>query len=272
MKMGLAPNAQNLYLGAGSVYFDRFDANGNSTGLRHLGNVDTFEITTSVEVKEKKNAMDGLRATYAEVPIGSSAELNMAITEFTKENIALAVIGADTVLTQAAVATVTDRAVGPATAGDVQLDKWYEIGAYDVTVSAVKQGATTLNASAYTLDLAAGLIRLNSSYTGTNKAVAGTLITWSGSVPEIAAADDRWTVQALSTSSIRGHVKYVSAPNQTMGPRVAVDVWLCGLNPDGALGLITEDFGTFNLKGKVYADTSKAVGEQYFRIVKLKAS
>ena len=216
--------------------------------------------------------MDGLRATYAEVPIGSSAELNMAITEFTKENFALAVIGADAVLTQAADAAVVDRACGPTTAGDVALDVWYDIGALDITVTAVKQGATTLNAAAYTLETSAGLIRLNSSYTGVNAAVAGTLITWSGSIAAIVAGDARWTVQALSTASIKGKVVYVSAANQTMGPRIKVEVWLCGLNPDGALGLITEDFGTFNLKGKVYADTSKAVGQQYFKITKLKAS
>jgi hypothetical protein len=266
--MSLAPNSENLYLGAGSVYFDRLDAAGLSTGLRHLGNVDTFELTNSVEVKEKKNAMDGLRATYAEVPIGSSSEVNMAVTEFTKENLALALIGAEAELIQAADAAVADRPVGPV-AANVKLDVWFDMGCLNPTVTAVKQGVTTLDEDAYEVDAEAGIMRLLSSYTGADKAVPATAVTWSGSIPAILNTAGRWTVQALATASLKGRVRYISAANQTQGPRIMVDIWICGLNPDGALGLITEDFGSFNLKGKVYADTTKPVGQQYYKITSL---
>lgn len=262
------PSSENLYLGAGSVFFDRFDGSGASMGLRHLGNVDTFEITNTVETKEKKNAMDGSKATYAEVVTGSAAELSMGLTEFTKENLALATLGVDGVYTQAAEAAVTDRPVGPA-AASVKLDVWYDLGALNPTVSTVKQGATSLNAGAYELNAEAGMIRLLSSYTGTNKGTEGVAITWSGSVPAIEAAAGKFMVQGLAAGSIKGRVRYVSAVNQTQGPRVMVDVWICGLNPDGALGLITDDFATFTMKGKVYADTSKPVGQRYYRIVGL---
>lgn len=261
------PSSENLYLGAGSVFFDRFDANGASTGLRHLGNVDTFEITNTVETKEKKNAMDGAKATYAEVVTGSTSELSMTLTEFTKENIALATLGNEAVYTQEEVTTVTDQAVGPA--ANVKLDVWYDLGALNPTVTTVKQGTSTLDPDAYELNAEAGMIRLLSSYTGENKAVEGEAITWSGSIPAITEAEGMYVVQGLAAGSIKGRVRYISAENQTQGPRVMVDVWICGLNPDGALGLIAEDFGSFNMKGKVYADMSKPKGQQYYRVLYL---
>ncbi len=263
----LAPNSNNLYLGAGSVYFDRF-ISGSSTGLRHMGNVDTFEINNTVETKEKKNAMDGSKATYAEVITGSAAELSMVLTEYTKENLALAILGADAAFTQSAEETVADRSVGPA-AAQVKYDIWYDLGALNPTVTAVKQGETTLNASAYEINAEAGMIRMLSSYTGENKGTEGVAITWSGSVPAIAGSAGKAVMYGLAAGGIKGRVRYISASNQVQGPRMIVDVWICGLNPDGALGLITEDFGSFTLKGKVYADTTKPAGQQYYRVIML---
>ena len=112
-------------------------------------------------------------------------------------------------------------------------------------------------------------MRLKSEYTGTGKAEAAKALTWSGSAPAITAAQGMSVVQGMSTGSIKGRIHYESAQNQSVGPRVLLDIWICGLNPEGALGLITEDFGTFQLKGKVYADTTRPAGEQYFRIIYL---
>lgn len=266
--MKLAPSSENLLLGAGNVYFDRFDSNNASTGLRHLGLVDSFGITHSVETVEKKNAMDGSKATYAEVVTGSAAELAAVLTEFTPENLALAMMGKDGLYTQTAEATVTDRAVGPAAAA-VKLDVWYDMGCLNPTVSAVKQSSTPLNTSAYELNAEAGMIRLLSSYTGANKGVEAAAITWSGSTPAIAAADKKQLVYGLASGTIKGRLRYIAATNQTQGPRMMVDVWICGLTPDGELGFISDDFATFNLKGKVYADTSKPAGQQYYRALYL---
>lgn len=266
--MQLAPSSENLYLGAGSVFFDRQDSAGLSTGMRHLGNVDTFELTNTVEKKEKKNAMDGTKATYAEVITGSAAELSMSLTEFTPENIALATLGNAAIFTQTADAAVVDEPVGPV-AANVALNVWFDMGAVNPTVTAVKQGATTLDKDAYELNAEAGMLRLLSSYTGANKAEAGTAVTWSGSIPAILNTAGRRLVQGLASGTIKGRIRYISATNQTQGPRVVVDIWICGLNPDGALGLIGEDFAAWSMKGKVYADTSKTVGERYYRVLYL---
>jgi len=261
------PSPENLYLGAGSVFFDRFDSAGESTGLRHLGNVDTLEISMNVETSEKKNAMDGTKATYAEIVTAMTAELAATLTEYVPENVALAVMGDAGVFTQTT-KTATDQAFGPA-AANVKFDVWYELGCVNAVVTSLKQGSTPLNAAAYEVKPESGLVRLRSDYAGTGKASEGQAITWTGSAPAITATQGMQVVQGMSTGSIKGRLHYESAENQSVGPRVLLDVWVCGLNPEGALGLITEDFGTFQLKGKVYADTTREAGEQYFRLIYL---
>jgi hypothetical protein len=266
--MASSPNSANMYLGAGSVLFDRFDSLGASTGLRHLGNVESLTINHSVEKVTKKSAMSAARATYAESVTGTSANLSMVLNEFTPENLALATLGNNGIFTQDAEATVTDRPVGPAAAA-VKLDTWYDIGSITPTITTVKQGATTLNAAAYEVNAESGMIRLLSSYTGANKAEPAVAITWTGSVPAITAATLKGVVYGLASGIINGRLRYISAPDQTQGPRVMLDVWKVGLTPDGDIGLITDDFGTFTVGGEVSADMGKPDGQQYYRVIYL---
>ncbi|VBB05570.1 Hypothetical protein LUCI_0780 [Lucifera butyrica] len=96
------PSAKNLLLGAGQVFFDRFDAGGNRTGLRHFGNVPKFNLKTEVDKVEKKSSMNAARTTYAEAirEIKSSADLTLE--EFDPANLALALLGEEGVIIQEA--------------------------------------------------------------------------------------------------------------------------------------------------------------------------
>lgn len=267
----MTPDPNNLYLGAGEVFFDRFDAAGASTGLRHLGNVDDFTHTATIETVKKQSSMSGARGVLAEVVTGSTSEIGMTLSEYESNNLALALLGTDAAFTQAAEVAVVGRQIVAAAA----LDIWYPLKdangkeIINPTVTAVKQGATTLNALAYELRAEAGMIKLLSSYGGVNKATAGAAVTWDGSTPVLLAADNKRVVQALATGKVLGRLRYVSATDQANGPRIMVDAWVVNLKPDGDLSLIGADFGTFKLKGTVQLDKTKAVGEQYVRVLYL---
>ena len=59
-------NGNNILLGRGKIYFDRFDANGARTGELFLGNCPTFEITpTSEDIKMAVDTIKYLRAGEA---------------------------------------------------------------------------------------------------------------------------------------------------------------------------------------------------------------
>jgi hypothetical protein len=260
------PNPINLYIGAGEVFFDRFDASGNPTGLRHLGNVDNFGFASKVEVADKKTSMSGLRAILAEVPKGFSGEISLEMSEFDTDNLALALLGTSAIYTQAASGAVTAQPINGGVA--IVLDTWYELGFLQMTVTAFKQGATTLDAQAYEFKADVGMVRFKSSYTGVNAATAA-ITTWDGSYPAILAAAKKTVVQALAVSKIQGRLKYVSAADQANGPRIMVDVWKTNLFPDGDLSLISEDFASFKLKGQSLPDATKAAGQQYMKVTYL---
>lgn len=262
----MTPDPTNLMLGAGEVSFDRFDAAGASSGyMRSLGNVEAFSTSASIDTVQKKSSLSGSRALLAEVVVGSEISVALTLNEFDSKNLALALLGTDSLLNQTAAATVTDKVIDDT----LFLDVYYDLGYVNATVTSVKQGATTLNAAAYSIDAKAGLIKFLSSYTGTNKATAGSATTWSGSAPAIADVDLIPVIQALTVGQINGHLCYVAASDQAQGPRYRVDIWKCSLLPDGDLPFIGTDFASFNLKGKVMQDATRTTGQQYITVRRL---
>jgi hypothetical protein len=266
------PDASNLSLGAGDVWFDRFDTSGNSSGsLRHLGNVEELSTSMSVDTITKKSSMSGARGILAEVITGSDFEVSMTLDEYETNNLSLALLGTEGAFTQTAAAGIVGRVISAA----IVLDVWYELkdanglGAFNPTVTAFKQGATTLAAAAYDFRADCGMVRFLSSYVGANNAVAGASTTWDGSIPAVVAGAGQRIVQALAVGKIQGRLRYRSADDQAQGKRIVVDFWKLNLKPDGDLNFISDDFGTFKLKGAAQIDTSKAVGQQYARIVTL---
>ncbi len=254
------PDANNLYLGAGEVLFDRFDAAGASTGYRHLGLVDSLEITTSVETLEKKSAMDGSRGIYKQTVIGSDAEISMVLAEYDPENLALALLGDTAAFSQAAGGPTTGQSINAGVA--LKFDRWYDLGYKQVTVTAVKQGATPgVLGTDYELNTELGLIKIKAG-----GVFAEAITTWDGSR---AGISNKLKVRGLSVGKVEGRLKYFSATNQAAGPRAELDVHKITLNPDGALQFISEEFGTFTLKGKAQKDTTKPAGEQFFVVRQL---
>jgi hypothetical protein len=262
MPFAQTPSPQNLYLGAGDVWLDRFDPTTFlPTGqFRHLGNVDSLEINTVVKALEKKSSMDGVRSTYANVIVSADADVTIKLSELDPENFALAMLGKTQTWTQTLVATFTARAIAGLGAADVVLDRWYDLGALNGVITAIKQGVTALVAGVdYVVDSSAGMIKFPS----TGAADIATSATWDGSIPAITAREE-WF--GLSNPETYGHLRYRSAANQVIGQRLLLDIWNIQLMPEGNLQLIAETFGEATLKGKVQVDTTQPFGQQYYRV------
>lgn len=103
------PSAKNLLLGAGQVFFDRFDENENKTGLRHLGNVPKFNLKTEVDKITKKSSMNAARTTYDEAVREIKATVDLTIEEFDPANVALALLGEEGVIIQSAEEVTNER-------------------------------------------------------------------------------------------------------------------------------------------------------------------
>jgi len=260
------PNPQNLYLGAGEVWIDRFDpATFLPTGAyRHLGDVDSLEINTVVKALEKKSSMDGTRATYANVIVSADVDVTLKLAELDPENFALAMLGSTAAWTQVLNAAVV---AGPINNGvALVLDKWYDLGSLNPTVTDVKQGIVTLAAGDYVLDKPTGMVKLLS--TGPTPPTAAVTV-WDGSIPAVAGGKQWYGLQNIETYCA---LRYRSAANQITGAQILLDIYNIQLMPEGNLQLIAETWGEATMKGKVQIDVSKPLGQRYYRVRQLPAA
>ncbi len=158
------PSKENLMLGKGKVFFDRF-VNGMPTGKRHLGNCTALNLSTTTEKKDKYSSMQKESILYASVITQVGASAKITLDEYDRENLALALLGESAVVQQAAQSGLST------TIADVVPGHFYELGHFDVsnvaiggaTPSAAAIGAVTPNPS----NTSDGTVTASGTYTGT---------------------------------------------------------------------------------------------------------
>ncbi len=158
-------NAEDLMLGAGTVYFERFDKQGAPTGiLHHCGNVDAFNITTDVTSVTKNSSMNRARELMAEVTTQVAARIAMTFTEYDPVNLSLGLYGESGVETQAA-KTVTNEVY------KVSPDSVLRVPYYNISnVTMVPKNATAAQvgaAAVTTSNGSTGTVTTAGAYTGT---------------------------------------------------------------------------------------------------------
>jgi hypothetical protein len=233
-----------LLLGRGKVYFDRFDSAGNATGLRFVGEADKFEITPSVTVKDYYTMSKAERTKIAQHIDTQMHEVDIQLREFQADNLALALLGDNSVLAQAGGAVVGEQLTAAATPGRI-----YQTAQRNISAVTAKTGATVLVAGTdyEIVDTKLGLIR----------AIPGSIhldgtaplsVDYTGGV--IAGGVQ---VKAGVESKIEGKLVYIGDPAD--GPQLDVEVWRVRIQPSGALALITDDYASIPLKGEILDDT-----------------
>jgi len=263
MPSNTAPNAENLLLGKGRLMFDRFDANGvSSGGYRDLGNVETFEITTEDDVVEKYSSMSRSAGLLKRVTRRRTVTLRATGNEFNAENLALALMGTVGEATQLATAVVDE--VLSTNAVDGGFYKFAKLGPYTV-VSLEIAGATplVLGTDWRWIDQTLGIVQLIPG-SATVLADLGEDVTASYTPTAYTAGAGAKTVAGGTESLIEGKVLFIGDPSA--GPAMMVEVWRVSASPDGAIGLISEDFAAFGLQMAVQEDATVHPTEPLYRV------
>jgi hypothetical protein len=163
------PSAKNMLLGAGKVFFDRWDSDGNSTGIRHLGNVPTFELNEEVTKISKKQSMYAAKTTYLEVVSEIKSTANITLEEFTPENLAMAFLGEEGVLLQTA-KSVTDESYVASPGKIIQLKDAYNVSKVSIKPMIAPAAAISAAEAYGTTNTSTGSITSSGTYTGTEDA------------------------------------------------------------------------------------------------------
>lgn len=257
--MSTNPSSDNLLIGKGSVYFKRDDE--TNPHFRHLGNVETLEITTEDDVLEKRSSMEAAAPLYKSITRSRTPQLRLTMDEFNAENLALVLLG-DVVSSSAQTATpvvdeeMTDNAalggfyrtakIGPITAVSLESDGY----------------SLTLGTDYEITNAGLGLIRiLEDSPTVT----AGATITIS--YTPTAYTGGFTQVRGGTKNDITGSVLFIADP--TSGPAQMLEVWKVSVRPDGALGLISEDFAQMAAVMKILSDKVNHASEPFYLLTQL---
>ncbi len=251
-----AVNGNNILLGRGKVYFDRFDTSGNRTGELFLGNCPTFEITPSPEEVKKYSSADKAADLIASDVLRTALALRIVGDEFSKENLAMALFGDTSTLAQTG-STITNEAISSVLQGRYYPLTKRQVSAVNVTGTG--GNPTYVLNTDFKVDAVSGRIYIvegGGIADATNIEVDYTYATLS--LP---------TVRGMNQSSIKGYLRFIGDPAR--GPKYECEIWRASIRADGAIGFISDEYSSFTLTGDIESDAVHHVSEPHYRLIKL---
>jgi hypothetical protein len=253
---GTGVNGNNLLLGRGKVYFDRFEAGTTTrTGEVFLGNAPTLEITPTPEEIKKYSSATRAAPLMASDLIRLGMGIRIAADEFAKENLAMALYGDNALLTQST-AAITNEAFT-----NVYQGRYYKLakrGISAVTVTGPSGTPVHVLDTDYSLDLVSGRVYI---------IPGGGIVDGTGDIE----VDYTYATQSLAIvrggnqTSVKGFIRYIS--DNARGPNFELEIWKVAVRSDGAIGFISDDYAQFSLQGEVESDEVTHPNEPFFRLI-----
>jgi len=147
-------------LGAGRLFFDPYDADGDTTGEREMGDASGVIINSDLERIQAYDSTLPTQVRYIDKVIRSARSARVTLRNIVRENVRLFFLADDAPVAQAAVAVVDEALT-------VKQDRYYQLGVSDSNPTGVRgvtavtvtnnDGTTTYTADTdYTLDAALG--------------------------------------------------------------------------------------------------------------------
>ena len=239
----------NYTIGAGKLYFDRLDADGNSTGEYYIGNSPSLTGSTDETRQEHFSSDEAERAKDESIVTQSNLSIGFTTDDIQPENLAMLWKGSADVLTVAADASVVENIT-------VNRGRWYQLGTSTanptgdrlITLTSLTDDAGTPVAVPggpggvnYDVDLELGRIYIKEDATGV---ADGDIL-----IATYAVAAHSRTVIISQGESIRGSLRYIA--DNTAGTN-RDDYWpLVELSPDGDYQFKSDSWSEMSFKGEV---------------------
>lgn len=244
---------KNYTLGAGKLYFDRFDDDGNATGEYYIGNTTSLTGSTDETREEHYSSDEKERAKDASVVTQSDQQVDFTTDDIQPENLALLWKGTASQLAVSAASDVEETLT-------VMRGRWYQLGqsatsptgARSITVTAV----TDDEASPVAIPATSGTGGTNANYEVDEE--LGRIFV-KEDAPDIADGDSiivtydeaahSRTIIISKGETIRGALRYIA--DNTAGVN-RDDYWpLVELSPDGDFEFKADSWSEMSFTGEV---------------------
>ncbi len=242
----------------GRVYLGKRDVNGQPIEVRSPGNVADLKLSLKTEVLEHFESQSGQRSLDHRMIKSKSATITLAIEEFTKENLALALYGTHVTTTGG---SVTDEPVGGTTP---MVGDRYFLAHPKVSDLVVKDSAAT-----------PATLALGTQYTADTDFGALQFLDTTGLVPPFKASYAFGDVSEIGifTQPLPERFLRLEGFNTAQGnARVLVELYRVAFDPLKELALISNEYNKFELEGSLLADSTKPYDTelgQFGRIVQI---
>lgn len=240
------------YKGRGRVWVG---AASTSTSMRELGNISSLELSFTTDEQTQKDFRTCAGGNYASSLSVDEANFTMTLHDLSPDNVALAFYGT-TGTVAAGAATEETHTVPTTSARLVETDEIIDTDS-TVTVSSATGGSGTVYVAGTDYNVHSG---------GIEYILGGSL---SGSETVYVNFTQRAVteIEALMSSSVERYMRIDGLNCAQSGAPVVVKIWRSKPAPADAFQLITEEFASYVLNGKMDADTSKGTSEsQYFKV------
>lgn len=248
----MADRETSLVLGAGKLFFDRFDDAGNPTGELYIGNTTSLTYSTDEERQEHFSSDTAERERDASVVIRTTATLGFTTDDIIAENLAMLFKGdAETLADAGSTGNSEDITI-------TTLGRWYQVGATDANPTGVRLITNVvLNDSVpavipdlpanYEVDEARGRIFIPEG----GAITAGDVVT----VDYDVTANSR-TIVLSKGEQIQGAIRYVA--DNTVGDNNDHYWPLVEISPDGDYEFKGDDWNEMSFSGEVLVKTTAA--------------
>lgn len=248
--------ASQHFLGRGKLYVDRWDSSGVSTGERFVGNASVYEPQApDDEVVEIYDYAEATTPLIDKQVTRRKMAMNATLHEFSAKNVALALFGTVSALEQSASSAV-DEAPVPWQGTYMKLE-FSQVSS--VVITGTGGTPTYVENTDYSVDAVSGRIYIFTTAEGGS--ITDELVL---EVSYDYAADASATILAGMSTTIEGLLRFIGEPKQ--GPTYELVVWHFSLSTEGALAMISDEYGEMSLTFEVLADTANHPTEHYYRV------
>jgi len=252
--------SDNLVLGRGIVYLNRYNASGELLGERDIGNCPELSYNVALSKLEHFNSRSGLKSKDKEVITQITPSLKFTVDEISIENFNMMSLGTSSTITQTAATDFTET-INAKLGYRVDLDKR---AISNLVVKDSTDTTTYVSGTDYLVD------------TSKKDDIIGRIYFPEGS----SITDDEelnltydygdvtyTLIKGLADTSFEAQLRFVS--DNPVGPQIEFTAWKVNITVDGDTSFIGDDWSKLSFTGEILKDEANHSSNPYFQVIRL---